>query len=108
MSTPKMTSDQALVPTLFRHKIRSILIKAERRARLPASAVLPALAFLRTLPISDQDADEATIIALARRHQLTGYDAAYLALAQANAVPIATRDSDLRAAAQVEHVVCLL
>lgn len=103
----QMTSDRAIAPTLFRHEIRSILLKAERRGRLPASAVLPALGFLRSLPIADEDADEAAIVGVARRHGLTGYDAAYLALAQIRSIPLATQDAAMKSAARAEHVTLL-
>jgi predicted nucleic acid-binding protein len=50
------------------------------------------------------DDDHQTIVRLARRHQLSGYDAAYLALALAQAVPLVTTDAKLKQAAAVEHL----
>jgi predicted nucleic acid-binding protein len=44
---------------------------------------------------------------LAHRHRLTLYDAAYLELAQRRRLPLATLDSDLRAAAMAEGVPLL-
>jgi predicted nucleic acid-binding protein len=43
-------------------------------------------------------------MALARRHRLTVYDAAYLELALREVVPLATLDQALAAAAQAEGV----
>ena len=40
-----------------------------------------------------------TIVALAEQHGLNVYDAAYLELAMRSRLPLATLDSDLRAAA---------
>ncbi|HYF55734.1 MAG TPA: type II toxin-antitoxin system VapC family toxin [Salinarimonas sp.] len=44
---------------------------------------------------------------LARRHALTSYDAAYLALALNEGVPLATRDRPLAAAAAREGVIVM-
>jgi len=41
---------------------------------------------------------------LAQRHQLTNYDAAYLALAAATSLPLATNDAALRRAAAAAGV----
>jgi len=46
-------------------------------------------------------------MALARRHRLTVYDAAYLELAQREGVPLATLDGALAAAARAEGVPVL-
>ena len=46
-------------------------------------------------------------MALARRHRLTVYDAAYLELAQREGVPLATLDGHLAAAATAEGVPVL-
>jgi predicted nucleic acid-binding protein len=44
------------------------------------------------------------LLAVAARHGLTAYDAAYLALAERNAAALATRDADLRGAATAAGV----
>jgi predicted nucleic acid-binding protein len=44
---------------------------------------------------------------LARRHRLTVYDAAYLELAQREAVPLATLDEELATAARAEQVALI-
>ncbi|HJW78510.1 MAG TPA: type II toxin-antitoxin system VapC family toxin [Beijerinckiaceae bacterium] len=46
-------------------------------------------------------------MALARRHRLTVYDAAYLELAQREGVPLATLDGPLAAAARADGVPVL-
>lgn len=47
---------------------------------------------------------EAEIFRLARRHQLTAYDAAYVELALRDRLPLATLDRALARAARIEGV----
>lgn len=47
------------------------------------------------------------VLTLAERHKLTAYDAAYLALAIEKAIPLATLDKQLIAAATHEGVPLL-
>ena len=73
--------------------------------------VANALADLGLLPVTvdpetDRQAWGATA-KLAARYRLTLYDAAYLELARRRCVPLATLDSELRAAATAEDVVLL-
>ena len=93
------------VPPLFWHEARNIFLMAERRGRLaPARADL-ALHQLRLLPIETaHDGDDLAVLAIARAHGLTAYDAAYLALAKKRALPLATLDGPLAKAAQAEGV----
>jgi predicted nucleic acid-binding protein len=75
---------------------------AQRRKRIRQNQVQEFLERLRTLPVdpTEQTASEIlTLPALAQRYQLTNYDAAYLALAAATNLPLATNDSALRRAA---------
>ena len=44
---------------------------------------------------------------LAQRHKLTGYEAAYLTVAMANELPLASLDKELRVAAKAEGVALL-
>jgi predicted nucleic acid-binding protein len=52
----------------------------------------------------DASPNKAQALTLARRHRLTGYDAAYLELAGRKALPLAILDEELAAAAQAEQV----
>lgn len=69
------------------------------------------LADLALMPIRlDPDTDRqawTVTVRLASRHKLTVYDAAYLELALRRGLPLATLDTDLRAAAAAEGVVLL-
>jgi len=55
----------------------------------------------------DASPDESRVLALAHRHRLTVYDAAYLELAAREALPLATLDTELAAAAQAEQVALI-
>ncbi len=54
--------------------------------------------------VLEQSPDEAAVLALARRHRLTVYDAAYLELAIREGSPLATLDTALMRAARGESV----
>ena len=55
----------------------------------------------------DSSPNEAQVLTLARRHRLTVYDAAYLELAGREALPLATLDEELAAAARAEQVALI-
>jgi predicted nucleic acid-binding protein len=63
---------------------------------------------LGRMPLRDAGGGEAPqIVRLALVHGLTAYDAAYLALAIAERLPLATLDKKLAAAARAENVPIL-
>ena len=93
----------AEAPSLWPLEILNALSMAERRGRIDADRRLRLAGFLHDLPVN-LDADTAShawvaTSRLAARHRLTIYDAAYLELAQRLKLPLATLDTDLRAAA---------
>ena len=93
----------AIVPALWRLEIANSLTVAMRRRRVDADFRRAALADLALLdittdPHTDSLAWGETLI-LADRFRLTLYDAAYLELAQRRALPLATLDEELCAAA---------
>lgn len=94
----------AIVPGLFQLEIGNILLQAERKGRLSPSDVAIRLALLGELPITTdpETAGRAwrDVMALARSHTLTTYDAAYLELALRKGAGLATRDQALAAAAK--------
>lgn len=101
----RLAADHAIAPALWWFEVRNLLVVNERRGRLDAAKSDRALALLRRHPILiDRLPDEPAILALARRHRLTVYDAAYLELALRQAVPLATLDDALTAAARAENV----
>ena len=93
----------AIVPMLWRLEVANSLTVAMRRGRIDAAFRRAALDDLALLDItSDAHTDThawAETLVLADRYSLTVYDAAYLELAQRRALPLATLDEDLGAAA---------
>ncbi len=108
----ELGSSEAVTASLWPVEVTNGLLTAERRGRL---VLADARRFARLLlalpivvdPVSRSISFEATY-ALARRHKLTSYDAAYLELAVRLGVPIATLNGPLRVAAKREGVAVFL
>ena len=101
----RLLDDEALAPSLWPLEIRNILIVNERRGRIDTAAADAFLRDLARLPIRvRQDTDLPALLTLARKHQLTSYDAAYLDLAVRTAAALATLDVSLARAAREEGV----
>ena len=91
-----------LVPTLFWHELRNILIVNERRRRLDSGQSSIAIELIgRLRQTIDPDEDGDAVMALARKHGLT----AYLKLALRSETRLATLDTRLAAAAAIEGCV---
>ena len=106
-----LVENGAWVPSLWSLEVANILETGVRRGRHDIAFRDTTLADLSLLPISTDpetgnQAWNATL-QLAHRNRLTLYDAAYLELAQRRRLPLATLDSDLRAAAMAEGVPLL-
>jgi predicted nucleic acid-binding protein len=90
----------AIVPGIFWYEIRNILVLNERRDRITPD---DSLRFLRDLELFsihvDFPQDGMYLMDLSRRHKLSVYDAAYLALAMRESLPLATLDNALKSAA---------
>ncbi len=106
-----VTAHGAWVPALWRLEVANVLEMGVRRGRTDAAFRDATLADLAILPISlDSETHErawTATAALATHHRLTLYDAAYLELAQRRALPLATLDQELQAAARAEGVPLL-
>ena len=94
---------EALAPVLFWFELRNAVLVGSRRGRidneqmkLVLNRIERAAITLGPLPRAD------AIFALAQRHRLTFYDAAYLELAQRERVGLATLDKALASAADAE------
>ena len=97
--------EETVVPNLFWHEVRSVLLVAERIGRMEVNTTEDHMQAIRLLPLStDGEQDDDRITGLARRHRLSGYDAAYLETAMRRAAKLATLDRKLAAAAAVEGV----
>ena len=93
------------VPALFWLEVVNVLA---RRHGWPGAAVIEAIHELESLGIETVEADRAAVLAvidLVERHELTAYDAAYLALALSLDADIATADRRLALAAGDRAIV---
>lgn len=101
----------AIVPLHWHLEVANTLAVNERRGRLRPEDSLAIIVGLEQLPITvDPETYRRTFhdtLNLARKHQLTSYDAAYLELAVRLGLRLATMDKALRAAAEVEGVALL-
>jgi predicted nucleic acid-binding protein len=99
----------AITPALWSFEVASVLRTAERKGRIDAAAQAVFLERLRLLPVAIEHRPAAwlaqQILPLARTHQLSAYDAAYLELAIREGLPLATLDDDLRRAAPAAGVM---
>ena len=94
-----------MVPGMFWDEMRNLLLSAERRGRIDADYADASMARLRRFPIRcPGDPDDRDVMALARNHGLTAYDASYLALANREGCELVSLDRHLNEAAAVEGV----
>jgi predicted nucleic acid-binding protein len=100
-----------VVPALWPLELTNVLLQAERRGRVTMTTVDGRLAAFAALPITVDTAASshvgAAVLALARLHGLTTYDAAYLELAMRRRLPLATKDKALRRAGDAVGIVVL-
>jgi predicted nucleic acid-binding protein len=98
----------AVVPSIWPLEVGNVLLVAERKKSLSEADSTRFVALLSELPIMiEQEPPERMmkeILALAREHQLSTYDASYLDLAMRKGLAIATLDSTLIAAAKRSQV----
>jgi predicted nucleic acid-binding protein len=93
----------AVVPALWLYEVRNGFIVAERRGRLSAQESAGLLADLQELDIAlDARPEGRALMAFARAHRLTVYDAAYLELALRLGASLATLDAALCRASTTE------
>ena len=99
-----LASATAVVPSLWRLEVANALLMGERRKRTTEAKVTQFLVLLSALPINVDDETDARAwsdtLSLARAHDLSVYDAAYLELARRRDLPLATLDASLKAAAK--------
>ena len=94
-----------VTPAIFWYEIRNVLIVNERRARIEQADSARFLMRLRGLRlVRDESHEEESVMALARAHGLSAYDAAYLETALRRGDTLATLDRALATAAGAEGV----
>jgi predicted nucleic acid-binding protein len=95
----------ALVPYMWWFEVRNVVLLGERRRRISEDHATSFLDQLGQCSIEFAAlSDHAPVLALARRHRLSFYDAVYLELAQRGGLALATLDDQLAAAARTEGV----
>ena len=94
---------EARVPSIWGLEIANVIAKSETRGALTNERSQAFLAAIAAAPIvCDAETYSRTmtdILALARRHRLSSYDASYLELSLRSALPLATLDHELKRAA---------
>jgi len=101
----RLEDEYALVPLHWWFEVRNICLLGERRKRATEEYTVAFLDQLQRLTIDfDGLPDQLALVALARKHQLTAYDAAYLELAHREGLALATLDQQLAQAARAEGV----
>ena len=98
----------AVIPVHWTAEVANVFALGVRRGRMQAAFRSGILERISDLPLTvDQasaDAFFSTTQALCDRYELTAYDAAYLELSRRRALPLATLDKRLAAAAALEGV----
>ncbi len=106
-----MNTSTAFVPSIWPLEVGNVLLVAERRKRLSEADSTRFIALIAELPIViEQEQPERMmrdILALARKHKISTYDASYLDLAMRKGLPIASLDKNLRKAARRSRVAIL-
>ena len=96
--------DEALAPAIWPLEVANGLRTAERRGRLDLADLSHVRGLLISLPVQVEgvalDAALGEVTEIARRLELTAYDAAYLELAARRGLALATVDDRLRRACE--------
>jgi predicted nucleic acid-binding protein len=100
--------DTAVAPSFWPHEVLNALLVGEKRKRISRELVQLFLKDLAILPIALQQSPALNVFDevqhVSRDHGLTACDAAYLALAVASNLPLATLDADLARACKKARV----
>lgn len=100
--------DEAITTSLWPLEISNGLLVAERKGRIDATSSARFARLLLALPVIVEPLDRRRVFEitqpLARRYSLSSYDAHYLELSVRWAVPLATLDGKLMAAAEAEGI----
>lgn len=104
----RTTETGAVVPQIWWYELRNALLMNERRGRIAPQQLANTLTDIMALGVEvDGEHDETGILAFARWHSLTVYDAAYLEVAFRRGLPLATLDRRLAEAAAAEGVTVI-
>ncbi len=94
-----LVTAEAVVPSIWPLEVANVLANSERQGRITPARTAQFLAMFGALPIvvDEQTTRKALsdVLALARAHGLSAYDAAYLELAMREGAELATLDERL-------------
>jgi predicted nucleic acid-binding protein len=104
----ELDSEEFVVPGLWYSELANAILRGERMGLVTPSQTA---AFLAELDLANIETDsdsprqrQSVVLALARGHRLSAYDATYLELALRKGVPLATFDTQLEEAARAAGV----
>lgn len=104
----RLPQQAAFVPLNWPLEVANVLLMGERRKRSTQAQAARLLTTLKGLPITLDDQTNLhawnTTLSLARAHDMTAYDAAYLELAMRRGLPLASLDHKLKTAARAVGV----
>ena len=107
----RLTTEVVIVPPVWPLEIGNVLLVAVKRGRLTARDMSRLVREFRALPIEIdlKSMDEALneTLTLARKYELTTYDASYIELAQRREMPLATLDTKLRKVCSLTKIALL-
>ena len=96
----RVAEEGGVVPRIWWYELRNALLMNERRGRISTQQVSDTLEDSLALGIAiDDEHDGSLLLELARQHDLSVYDAAYLEVAFRRSLPLATLDRRLHEAA---------
>ncbi len=99
-----LETSEAIVPSIWPLEVGNVLLVAERKNRIDEASSTRFLELLSALPIHVEtelpDRTFTHILSLARKHEMSTYDASYLDLAMRLDIPLATLDESLRRVAK--------
>ena len=102
-----LRTGEAMVPAIFTAEVANVLKVQESRKRWTEEQIFEFLSILEKLPLTVEDTslfDSRTLFTLAKKENLSAYDASYLALALEYNIPLATQDKALKKAAAKRKV----
>ena len=104
----RVVESGGIVPRIWWYELRNALLMNERRGRINQQQVSDTIADSLKMGISiDEAHEESLLLDLARRFELSVYDAAYLETALRRSLPLATLDHRMREAAEMLGIALL-
>ena len=107
----RLQERRASVPTIWPLEVRNALLSALRSRRLTTREFDDRVEVVARLPVEvEPPADSESLsrmVVIARRHELSVYDASYIDLAVQRGMPLATFDARLRRTCTALHVEVL-